>query len=99
MASVVQSVKCGVVNTTDTSTMVYYAIKFVSEAYTLQYDTTCDSQLISSGELVVNSQYLICIQENTNWCCKQKKQQQVIIVPARTIVHPCLDFVAVKRYS
>ena len=35
-------------------------VKFVSEVYTLQYDTTCDRKLISAGELVVKMQYLIC---------------------------------------
>ena len=33
--------------------MGYYVVKFVSEAYTLQYDTTCDGQISLSGELVV----------------------------------------------
>ena len=38
--------------------MVYYVIKFVSEAYTLQYDTTWDVKISSSNELVVKAQYL-----------------------------------------
>ena len=38
-------------------------VKFVSEAYTLQDDTTCDLQISSAGELVVNTQYLLCMQE------------------------------------
>ena len=36
------------------------------------------------------------MQENTNWYWDQKKQQQVIIGPSQTIVHPCLDVAAVK---
>ena len=64
MASLVRYVKYGDSNTTDTSTMGYYVIKFVSEAYTLQEDTICDRQIISSGELVFKAQYLICMQEN-----------------------------------
>ena len=35
MASLVQSGRCGAINTIDTSTMRYYVIKFVSEAYNL----------------------------------------------------------------
>ena len=71
-------------------------IDFVSEEYTLQDDTTCDGKIISSGVLVVKSQYLSCMQESTNFYWEQKKQQQVIIVLTRTIVNPCLDVVAVK---
>ena len=58
MASLVQSGKYGAINTTKTLTMVYYVIKFVSEAYTLQYDTTWDVKISSSNELVVKAQYL-----------------------------------------
>ena len=36
------------------------------------------------------------MQENTNWYWEQKYQQQVIIFPTWTIVHPCLDVLAVK---
>ena len=36
------------------------------------------------------------MQEEINWYWDQKQQQQVIIVPTRTIVHPCLDVVTVK---
>ena len=66
MSSLSQYGKYGTTNTTDTSTMGYYAIKFVSEAYNLKYDTTCDGKIISAGEIVVKAQYLICMQENTN---------------------------------
>ena len=46
--------------------MGYYVIKFVSESYTFQYDTTCDGNISSSDELAFKSQYLIYMQENTN---------------------------------
>ena len=49
MASLVQYGKYGAIKTTDTSRMGYYIIKFVSEAYTLQEDTTHDRQIISAG--------------------------------------------------
>ena len=71
-------------------------IKLPSEAYTLQYETTCDGKIISAGELVFKAKYLSCMQEKINWYWQQKKQQQVITVTTKTIVHPCLDIVAVK---
>ena len=49
MASLFQSGKYGVINTTDTSTMGYYVIKFFSETCTLQEDTTFNGQIISAG--------------------------------------------------
>ena len=49
MASLVQYDKYGAMNTIDTPTMVYYLIMFLSEAYTLQEDTTCDGQISSAG--------------------------------------------------
>ena len=36
MASLVQSVNYGVINTSDTTTNGFYIIKFISEAYTLK---------------------------------------------------------------
>ena len=42
MASLVQYGEYGTMNTTYTETMIYYLIKFVLEAYTLQHETTCD---------------------------------------------------------
>ena len=76
--------------------MGYYVIKFVSEAYNLQDDTTRDGHIIPAGELVAETQYLRRMKEKANWYWDQKNQQQVIIVPTRTIVHTCLDVVAVK---
>ena len=79
-----------------TSKIGYYVIKFVSESYTLQYDTTCNGIIVSAGELVVKAQYLSCIQEKNDCYWDKKNNQQVIIVPTKTIVHPCIDVVAVK---
>ena len=62
MASFVQSGKYGVINTADTITNVFYVINLISEAYTLQNNTTIDGQIISAGELVVKAQYLCSIQ-------------------------------------
>ena len=55
MASLVQYINYGPMNTTYTSSMGYYLIKFVSESYTLQDDTTWDGQLISAFVLAVKA--------------------------------------------
>ena len=44
-----------------------YMIKFLSEAYTLHDDTTCDIQISSASELFVKAKYLSSMQEKTNW--------------------------------
>ena len=49
MASLVQSVMCGAINTHDTKANGFYVIRFISEAYTLQNNTTIDGQVISDG--------------------------------------------------
>ena len=61
--------------------MGYYVINFVSEAYKLQDEITCDGQIFPAGELLVKAQYLSCMQENTNWYWDKKNHKQVIIVP------------------
>ena len=58
MALLVQSCMHDAINTYDTTTNGLYVIKFLSEAYTIQNNTTIDGQVISYGELVVNTQYL-----------------------------------------
>ena len=49
MAVLVQTVKYGAINTTDTTTMVYYVIKFMLEPYTLQEETICDGKISTAG--------------------------------------------------
>ena len=66
MASLVQSGMYGDINTDDTTTSVLYIIKFSSEAYAIQNNTTIDGKVISDGELVFKSQYLFSMQENNN---------------------------------
>ena len=39
MSSSVQSVKYGVINTTDTTTNIFYVIQLISEAYTIKNNT------------------------------------------------------------
>ena len=72
MASLVQPGKYGYINTADTITSGFYIIKLISEAYTLQNNTTIDGKIISAGELVAKVKYLFFMQENYNWYCKQQ---------------------------
>ena len=58
MASLVQSVKYGAINTDYTTINGYNVIKFISEAYTLKNNTTIDRQIINAAELGFKAQYL-----------------------------------------
>ena len=49
MASLVQSGMYGDINTYDTTTNGLYVIKFLSEAYTIQNNTTIEGQVIYTG--------------------------------------------------
>ena len=49
MVLLVESGKYGAINTTDTTTNVFYVIMFTSEAYALQNNTTIDGQIITAG--------------------------------------------------
>ena len=66
MVELLQTGKYGAINTTDTATMGYYVIKFMSKPYTLQEESMCDGQINTTGDLVVKSQYMNCMQDNTN---------------------------------
>ena len=54
-------------NTRDTLTNEYYFIKFISEAYTLQNNTTIDGNFITAGGL----QYTSSTQGRNNWYWEQ----------------------------
>ena len=69
MASLVQYGKYGAINTYDTTTDGYYVIKFISESYTLQNNTTIYGKNIAASELVFKAQYIFAMQNNTNWYC------------------------------
>ena len=96
MASLVQSDMYDDINTDVTTTNGLYFIKFLSEAYTLQNNTTIYGQVIYDGELVVKAKYLCSMQENTNWYWKQQPLQYTIIVPTRTILHTRLDVIIIR---
>ena len=77
MASLVESGTYGAINTTDTSTNVFYVIIFTSGSYTLQENTTIDGQIITAGELVVKAKYLCSMQVETNWYWNQQPKHHV----------------------
>ena len=52
MDALVQNGKYDSINSKNISTMGYYVIKFLPEAYTLQDDTKYDGKISIGGELV-----------------------------------------------
>ena len=98
MASLVESGKYGAINTTDTSTNVFYVIMFTSGAYILQENTAIDGKIITAGELVVNEKFLCSMQVDTNWYWNQQSKHHVITVPTRTIHHPQLEGDAITDF-
>ena len=66
IASLVESGKYGAINTTGREKNGFYVIMFISEAYTLQYNTTIGGQIITAGELVVKAQYPCSMQVDYN---------------------------------
>ena len=90
MASLVESVKYGVINTTDTKNYGFYVIIFASEAY-IQNNTTIDVKFITYGVLVFNARYICSMQANTNWYWDQHPQQHIITVTTHTILHTLLE--------
>ena len=83
------------INTDETTTNGFYVIQFISEAYTLQNDTTIYGQVISAGESVVKAQYLCSMQEKPNWYWKHQPLQQTSIAPARKILYTCLNVIII----
>ena len=91
----IESVKYGAINTTDTAKNGFYVIIFTSEAYTLQYNTTIGKRIITAGDLVVKAQSRCSMQVNTNCYWYQNPQQHVITVPTHTILHPRIEVNAI----
>ena len=67
MASLVQCGKYSDMNKTYPTNMGYYMVKYVSDAYTLQEDTTCDGKISISGERFVKAKYMSCTKATTKW--------------------------------
>ena len=51
-----QYIKYGNINTVDITTLGYYVVKYASDDFTLQEDTTTDGQVSKAGELTVRSE-------------------------------------------
>ena len=98
MASLVESVKYGAINTTDTTTNEFYVIMFTSEAYTLQYNTTIDGKIATARKLVAKAQYICSMQLDTNWYCIKHPQQYFSTVSTRKLIHPLLEVNAVINF-
>ena len=96
MASLVKSGMYGDIKNDDTTTNGFYVIKFLSDAYTLQNNTTIYRQVVSAGKLIVKAKYLCSIQEKTNCYWKQQPLQQTIILPTRKILHPRLEVIIIR---
>ena len=86
MASLDESGKYGLINRTYKVPSWFYVIMFTSEAYTHQYNTTIDRQIITTCKLVGKAQYLCSVQVKNNWYWNQHTQQHVITVPTLTIL-------------
>ena len=71
---------------------------FKSKAYTLQYNTTINGKIITSGELVVKAKYLCYTQVDTNWYWNIHPQHNVTIVTTHKILHPQLEVSAVPDF-
>ena len=98
MASLLESVTYGDINTTDTTTNGFYVIMFTSEAYTLQEKTTIVGKIITAGGLVVKAQHLCYMKVDTNWYRNKQPKHHVITVLTRTILHPQLEANAVTYF-
>ena len=98
MASLFESGKYRAINTTDTTANGFYVIVLISEAYTLQENTTVDGQIITAGELAVKEKYICSMQVDTNWYWDQQPKQHVITVPTRRILYPQLEVNAVTDF-
>ena len=99
MASLFQSSNYGAINTADTTTNKFYVINFISEAYTLQNNTTIDRKNISAGELAVKAQYICSVQVNNNGHWEKQTLKHTTIVPTCTILHPCLNVVGITYFK
>ena len=99
MASLVEWDKYRAINTTDTSTNIFYVILFSSGAYTLQENTTILRKIINSGELVVKAQKYFLYKVATNWYWNQQPKHNVITVPTCTILHTQIEVNAVTYFN
>ena len=83
-------------NTTYPTTKGYYIVHCVSNDFILKEEIANIGQVIKAGELSFRYIYLVNMKPNPRWYWKQVKHQQILIVSAYTILHPCLEVSVVK---
>ena len=91
--------KCGAIKTTYDSTIGYYVVKFMSEAYMLQEKYEHNVQISEVGELVAKPQHTDCMKVNKNWHWVRATKHNTIIIPTCTIVQPSLDVVIIIYFK
>ena len=69
------------INTTNTGTMGYYVIKFMSEPYILQEETMYNGKISTAGEIVIKYQYINCMQYNTRLYWEQNHNISISFPP------------------
>ena len=62
MVSLVKTGKCGVISTIDTTKILYYIAKLISDSMALQDNNTIYWQVLKPGELTAKYVYLRIIQ-------------------------------------
>ena len=87
MSLIIIARKCGAIDDDDYSCHGYYIIKFSSSPYTLEGDSSIDGQVISSGEMVREGNYLFPININSHYYVLQKTKSINKFVSLRTIIN------------
>ena len=91
VSAILYNEKYGTINTAYPTTMGYYVVNLLPETYTLKYKKTVDKRFIKAGELIVKTEYLSTIKDNTNWYRQQLGTNERFIIENCNIVHACLD--------
>ena len=79
-ASFFQSYEYGTTSTTYPTKLGYYVVKYVSEAYILHDNTTCNGKISTAEKLVVRCQYIICMKAKTKWYWDQKEHKNSLLL-------------------
>ena len=73
-------------------------MKYVSEDYIIQEDTTCDGEISTSDEFILKSKYLSYKKAKKGYW-EQTQKQNIIVFPTCTIINPCLEIIVVKYFQ
>ena len=76
---------CGAVNVDDSMFHGYYITRFSSSPYTLQVEFSIDGQIVFSGEMVCEGDFLINI--NSHYYSSPKNKSNNTIVSLRKIIN------------